>query len=213
MGTVWRQSRAIRDDELLVTYVARLVPSKDPLQFVGVAADVTDQHSRARFVLVGDGPERAAILAAAAERGLGDRLLIVGQEADLAGVLAASDVFLSTSTYEGFGIAMLEAMASATPVVATSVGGVPELVISGTTGLLVAPGDKDGLVSAVLKLLRDEDARLRMGSAARARAAELFDASRMTASYEHLYESIVRSPAPRKPARSLTAQSTANQPR
>jgi glycosyltransferase involved in cell wall biosynthesis len=127
------------------------------------------------------------VLALAAERRLGDRLLIVGHEAELAGVLSATDIFLSTSAYEGFGMAILEAMASSVPVVATSVGGVPYLVVSGTTGILVAPEDTNGLVAAVLKLVDAESLRVSMGTAGHARAAEFFGANRMIAAYEDLY--------------------------
>jgi glycosyltransferase involved in cell wall biosynthesis len=189
-GKGWRKSRGIGDNELLVTSVARLAPSKDPLSFVRVAANITALRSDVRFVLVGDGSEKAAVLAAATEARLGDRLLVVGHEADIAAVLSASDVFLSTSTYEGFGIAILEAMASSTPVVATSVGGVPEVVASGTTGSLERAGDTAALTTAVLRLLDSEDMRLQMGSAGRARVVELFDAGMMARRYEDLYEAI-----------------------
>jgi glycosyltransferase involved in cell wall biosynthesis len=191
-GRAWRDAHDIPADDLLVTYVARLVPSKEPVLFVETAVAVTRQCSQARFVLVGDGPERAAVEAAADESGIADRLLVAGSEPDLAPVLAASDVFLSTSSYEGFGIAIVEAMASSLPVVATSVGGVPELVVPGQTGELVPPGDVAGLVTAVLDLLVHDSARRRMGAAGRARVLERFDATRMTAAYEDLYESVVR---------------------
>ena len=187
-GMSWRRSRGIAADEPVVTYIARLVRSKNPLLFVQVAADVLAARPGARFVLVGDGPERNAVAAEAGRLSTGDRLLLAGHEHDLAAVLAGTDVFLSTSDYEGFGIAILEAMASAVPVVSTAVGGTDELIVTGETGLVAEPGDTEGLVRATLALLDDPATRRRMGDAGRTRAATLFDARTMVAAYEQLYE-------------------------
>lgn len=198
-GVAWRRDRHIDQAESVVTYVARLVPSKNPQLFVQVAAEVTALRPRVRFVLAGNGPEKAAVMEEAERLGLSDRLLVVGQEPDLSGVLAATDVFLSTSAYEGFGIAILEAMASSTPVVARAVGGIPELVDPGTTGVLVPADDAGELVAAVVGLIDDDGARLRMGLAARARAVELFDARRMTEKYESLYQALAQKQRPDSP--------------
>ena len=189
-GRVWRRKHQIPEGDLIVAYVARLVPSKNVGLFLQVAAEVARDRSQVRFVVVGDGPDRAELQAAAASLGLADRLLFTGPEADLTGVLSASDVFLSTSDYEGFGIAILEAMSARTAVVATGVGGTVELVVPGVTGFLAPPGRPEGLVLGIRTLIDDSELRDRMAQAGHSRARESFDVSTMVAKYEALYERI-----------------------
>jgi len=102
-------------------------------------------------------------------------------------LLAASDVFLSTSRYEGFGMAILEAMAAGIPVVATDVGAVSELVEDGVTGWLAAPDDRQSLAILVSRLLEDPNTRTRLGLAGRRAAADRFSLARMVTGYADLY--------------------------
>lgn len=189
-GTAWRRVHGIGTDELVVSYVARLVPSKNVELFLRVAAACSDRAGT-RFVVVGEGPERERLQALSATLGVGDRVLFTGLVADLAGVLGASDVFLSTSDYEGFGIAILEAMAARTAVVATEVGGTADLVISGQTGFLVGRGDLEHLAGSLRLLLDDARMRSQMADAGHARARAEFDVGRMVARYTDLYERAV----------------------
>jgi glycosyltransferase involved in cell wall biosynthesis len=130
----------------------------------------------------------------ALEAGIGTRLRIVGSEPDLEGLLAASDVFVSTSRYEGFGMAILEALASSTAVVATDVGATKELVTNGLTGLLVSPGDERALEEAVVALLGDPDMRLRLATAGSRSARENYDLSTMVRRYEAMYDDLLAHP-------------------
>jgi glycosyltransferase involved in cell wall biosynthesis len=193
-GREWRRSRGIGADELLVSHVGRLVPSKNPDAFARLAVAVARRRSDAVFVMAGDGPARQGLETFALEAGIGTRLRIVGSEPDLEGLLAASDVFVSTSRYEGFGMAILEALASSTAVVATDVGATKELVTNGLTGLLVSPGDERALEEAVVALLGDPDMRLRLATAGSRSARENYDLSTMVRRYEAMYDDLLAHP-------------------
>ena len=112
----------------------------------------------------------------------------LGVRSDMPRLLAACDVVALASDWEGFGLALLEAMAAARPVVATSVGGVPEVVSDGETGLLVPAGDMFGLAEALARLLRVDADRERMGAAAARRARETFALDRMRAATQAVYD-------------------------
>jgi glycosyltransferase involved in cell wall biosynthesis len=183
----WRSEVGIAEDALVVLYVARLVPSKNVALFIDVAEEVVRTLPAARFVLVGDGPEREQAERAVHTRRLDDAIHVLGFREDLVDGYQAADVFLSTSDYEGFGIATLEAMAAGLPVVATVAGGTAELVEDSRTGRLANPGDGPALVAALLDLLGDEERRRRYGAAGARRAREHFDASLMARRYETLY--------------------------
>ena len=137
--------------------------------------------------LVGDGPLRPAVEKAIVKMGLERKVLFLGIRDDVPKLLAASDLFVLSSDYEGVPLAVLEAMAAGKPVVATAVGGVPELIEDGKTGILVPPRNPETLAKGILRLVKDADLRQRMGKAARERAQERFDISRTAREYETLY--------------------------
>jgi glycosyltransferase involved in cell wall biosynthesis len=111
----------------------------------------------------------------------------MGPLRDVHPVIAAADVMVGPALWEGFGLALLEAMAARRPVVATAVGGVPEVVVDGQTGLLVPPADPNALARASVRMLTDPHLRLRAAWAGRRRAQQLFDASSIARSHEDLY--------------------------
>ncbi len=195
--TEWRQRMAIPLDALVVLYVARLVPPKNVALYVDIARTVIERIDRAFFLIVGDGPLKTALEGLVRESGLEHKIRFLGFRGDLVSIYHGSDLFLSTSNYEGFGLAIVEAMAAGRPVVATSVGGVPEVVVDGTTGRLCAPEDANGLAHAVLELLGDLPTREQMGGAARERASRLFDTRDMLKKYEELYIDVARGPRAR----------------
>ena len=160
--------------DVVIGYVGRLSPEKNPQLFVRAAARVARQCPRARFVVVGDGPLRAELEGVARDLGLGDAIRFEGIRDDMPGVYARLDVLALTSWHEGTPLVLLEAMASGIPVVATSVGGVPELIEADVTGLLSRPGDDVALATALLDLARDPARRARLGAGARARACTHF---------------------------------------
>ncbi len=160
------------------------------------AALIARDFPAARFLLVGTGPTRAGFEARlAADPGLAARFVILGSRRDIPALLGALDIFVLSSREEGFPNAVLEAMAAAKPVVAAAVGGVPEAVRDGATGLLVPPGDAAALAAAVSRLAADPGLARAMGAAGRAAVEREFGMGRMIAAYESLYEGLLaRSP-------------------
>jgi glycosyltransferase involved in cell wall biosynthesis len=144
-----------------------------------------------RAVLVGDGGERAALERLAAELGLDGRVAFTGWSEDARAQLASFDVFVLPSRYEGFPLAVVEAMLAGRPVVASDVGSVREAVRDGATGLLVPPNDPGALAAAVGRLLADPGRAREMGRAGRRLALERYTAGSMARSFECLYDEIL----------------------
>lgn len=187
----WRLANGFAVDAPLVMYVARLVPSKNVALFLDVAERVLATDTRASFAVVGEGAERDRLLAHSAIRKWPDHVRLLGRLDDVVSPLHACDVFLSTSDYEGFGLAILEAMASGRAVVSTSVGGVVDLVADNETGALCSR-DPAQLADAVIRLLRDAGRRERFGVAGRDRANREFGIDSLVTRFENLYERLVR---------------------
>ena len=157
----------------LVVAVGRLAEPKDALTLVRALAGVHDRQFTA--VLIGDGPDRPSVEAEVRRLELQDVVALAGTRDDVPELLARADVFALSSRSEGAPVSILEAMAAGLPVVASSVGGVPELVADGETGLLVPPGDPAAMAAALGRLLEDVDLRRRLGAAGRDRALRCFD--------------------------------------
>jgi glycosyltransferase involved in cell wall biosynthesis len=147
---------------------------------------------RFRCLVCGDGSERASLERLARELGIARSVGFLGEQRQVADVLAALDVFVLPSRHEGLGVAILEAMAMGLPVVASAVGGIPEAVASGRTGILVPAEDPDALAAAIFALGRDPEHARRMGSAGRERVIAEFSIEAMTSRYERLYEEVSR---------------------
>lgn len=148
---------------------------KEPKDFVALVHALARIRSPYRAVFVGDGPDRPLVEAAIATAGVGDRIELLGERDDVAAQLAGSDTFVLSSRSEGMPMSVLEAMAAGLPVVASAVGGVPELVADGETGLLVPPDDCDALADALDRVLADASTRRAYGEAGRRRARAGFD--------------------------------------
>lgn len=162
-----RRRLGLAPRDLLVLQLGNLKPQKDPLTFARAAVLSGRALPRARFWIAGDGPLRRETLAVAAAGGLGDRFQVLGWRRDVAALLAAADVMVLTSRFEGLPLAVLRAMAAGLPVVATAVNGTPEAVRHGETGFLVAPGDAAAAADAIIRLGRDPALRRRLGRAGR----------------------------------------------
>jgi glycosyltransferase involved in cell wall biosynthesis len=143
-------------------------------------------------VVAGDGPERGALERRAHDRGIEDRFTLLPWTAETGPFLRALDLFLLPSRYEGLPLALLEAMAAGTPVVAADVGAVNEAVVAGTSGLLVPPDDAPALAAAVRQLLDDEAARKRLAAGAREAWRSQFTAERMQESYLDVFTEALR---------------------
>ena len=174
-------------DTLVVGIVARLVPIKAHEIFLGAAREVAARRGDVRFLVVGDGERRAELERLAVAWGLERHVRFLGWRADLDRVYADSDVVALTSRNEGSPVALIEAMAAARAVVATGVGGVPDVVTDGETGCIVPRDDPSALAVALLKVLEDHEGRQRMGRLARARVVGCYGADRLIGDLDALY--------------------------
>ncbi len=173
-------------DAFVVGCVARLAPHKGVGDLITAAARVPDPGGHLRVVVAGDGPERAALESLAAAL-LGDRAVFLGRVPNIQDVYAAADVFALPSHMEGFGLVYVEAAFHGVPSIGAKVGGVPDVILEGETGLLVPPGDPDALGAAIVRLRDDPGLRARLGEAARARAYAEFTVERMAERYATVF--------------------------
>ena len=176
---------------LFIGLVGRLSREKGIDIFIEAAEIVLQQFPEVRFFVAGEGPERPQLEAMIGQRGLGSQVTLLGRRDDIPSVYASLDILVSASRQEGLPIAILEGMASARPIVATSVGEIPLLIHDGRTGRLVAPGDAQVLAAAISALLTDPAERSRLGAAAREHVVRNFSAESMTAEYMRIYEAAV----------------------
>ncbi len=177
----------------LVGNVAALAPHKDHRTFVEAAARVLASGLDARFVAIGDGPLREELAAHVRARGLEGRVLLAGFRADVPEILPELDAFLFTSREEGLGSSLLDAFACRVPVVATAVGGIPEIVVDGETGLLCAAGDAAALAAGVARVLREPALRARLVEGATRHLGE-FGVEAMAARTLAIYREVVAEP-------------------
>jgi glycosyltransferase involved in cell wall biosynthesis len=174
----FRRRYSIPADRAIVTQVSWIIPEKGITDFLETARLVTQQNRKVQFVLVGDGDYREQYMKDAAAMGIEDRVTWTGMVEDPfgEGVFAAADVVCQFSRWEEvFGWMIAEGMAHGKPVVATRVGGIPELITDGVTGHLVERGDTSAMSESILKLLADPSSRVRMGEAGRETVAAKFD--------------------------------------
>lgn len=193
----WRHDERIPDDVVLAVVVGRLAPSKRFDRAIELVASLAGQGLPVGLVVVGQGAMAEELRDLAVRLGVGDRVWFVGlrQGEELARAYAASDILCSTSEYEGFGLTLIEGMATELPVVAVAVGGVTDLVVDGVTGHLVGPDEADPagegrLVSSVRGLVTDAAARRSLGVAGRQRVLERFGVAAFVESFTELYESV-----------------------
>ncbi len=186
-----RAQWGIPQDAPVVGTVAVFRTQKRLADWLRVARQVLQVRPDAHFLLVGDGPERPQIETARAELGLEGRVHICGLQADVRPFLSAMDVYLMSSKFEGLPIAMLEAMSTGLPVVATSVGGIPEVIREGVEGHLAQPGEVRRLSEGLLSLLADPVRLGTVGEAARRRVEASFGMRRMQAALEDIYREVL----------------------
>jgi glycosyltransferase involved in cell wall biosynthesis len=180
----------------LIGTVSVLRPQKALDVFIRASADLLRDDPDLRVLLAGDGPLRGELTELVQSLGVQDRLLMLGYRSDASDVMAALDVAVSSSTFEGSPLAVMEYMESARPIVATRVGGVPDLIEDGVHGLLVEPGDQPALTAAIRRMVSDREAARRMGEAARERRRHEFTVELMVRRLEALYERLVAGAGP-----------------
>ena len=172
----------------IVGNVAALVPQKGHQDLLEAISLIVREVPDARFVIVGEGELREALERHIKEKHLERHVFLAGFRADVLELTKGFDLFVMSSIHEGMCIALVDAMAAAKAAVATRAGGIPEVMIDGETGLLVEPGDHRGMAAAVIRLLKDEALRTRMGTAALARARAHFTVERMVRETADIYD-------------------------
>ncbi len=184
-------SRQLRKEgEFILMHVSNFRPVKRVSDCVRILAEVREKVS-AKLVLVGDGPERAEAERLARELGIAEYVVFLGKQSALPEILSIADIFLLPSQQEAFGLSALEAMSCGVPVVATNIGGIPEVVSHGETGYISELGDISRMARYCVELLTNEKKLAIFRERARARAVEKFDIELIVPMYESLYEQAV----------------------
>jgi L-malate glycosyltransferase len=182
-----RQRFAADESTKLVIHISNFRPVKRIDAVMEVFAKIS-RAVPARLLLVGDGPELGTVYRLGRELNVAPMIEMLGAQEDVIPLLSASDVFLLPSAQESFGLAALEAMACEVPVVASNVGGLPEVIAHGTTGFLHHPADLDGMAASAIALLTGPALHQRVAQAARTRVGEAFCVDRIVPMYERYYE-------------------------
>jgi glycosyltransferase involved in cell wall biosynthesis len=190
-----RRELGVSDHEIVVGTVAVMRPQKRLDLWLQTLRHVVDQGVAVIGLIVGDGPLRADLERHAAELSLTGRVRFPGLQSPIAPWLAAMDLFLITSEFEGLPLALLEAMASRLPVVATAVGGIPEVIEDGRSGVLVPIPDPRWLAERARELLLDPERRREMGLEAKRRVEREFSVERMAQELEREYRGCVEGTA------------------
>lgn len=185
-----RDELAPKGEKLLV-HVSNFRAVKRPVDCVAIMAKVKAKGGNARLIMVGDGPERSACLYRAEQLNIKNDVLFVGKRANIADYLGVADVFLLPSELESFGLAALEAASCEVPVIATRIGGIPEVVNEGESGFLSDIGDTEKMSDDVMKLLNDENLRLSFGAKARELAVSRYSSDMIIPHYIRFYETVL----------------------
>jgi N-acetyl-alpha-D-glucosaminyl L-malate synthase BshA len=176
--------------EKLIVHISNFRAVKRVTDCIEIFARVA-REARARLVMVGDGPDAGAAAALADRLGVADGVVFVGKQPRVVDYLAAADVLLLPSQTESFGLVALEALSCEVPVVASRVGGLPEVVDEGVSGYLRPVGDVDGMAEASLRILTDDALAARMGRAGRASAIERYTTERVIPMYLDYYQEVL----------------------
>jgi glycosyltransferase involved in cell wall biosynthesis len=185
-----RRRSGLSEGTFVVSTVCVLRPQKALQTLVAAVPAIVAQVPDCRFIVVGDGSERARLESLAADLSVTGYLDFVGAQRDVADYVAAADVCVNTSLYEGSPLAVMEYMAQGRPIVATAVGGVPELLDGGRAGILIDAADPAALADAVIQLAADAGLREQLGAAARVRQLAMFDLDANILALESLYEKL-----------------------
>lgn len=186
-----RTEFGIPDEAVLFGIIGRLKPQKDLPTFLRAAAEILRQRPDARFLVVGDGPLKDELESMAKQLNLLSSLVFTGMRKDVPAIMKAIDVLVLSSLWEGLPVILLEAMASARPVVSTAVDGVKGVAVPDETALLVEPGSPEELAEACLRLAGDLNLRERMGRAGLKRVTEFYSMEAMTDRISGLYEELL----------------------
>jgi glycosyltransferase involved in cell wall biosynthesis len=184
-----------RDGDILIANIANLRTPKGHMILMDAAAKVCGEMPQAKFLLIGeegDGKIKAAILDKMKQYGLGDKVKLMGFRRDVSQILKHVDIFMLSSISEGLPVSVVEGMRSGLPVIATEVGGLPEVVENGASGYLVKPGDSEKLAAKLIELCKNPSLRKTMGNKGNEIASRLFSLDLMIKNYQTLYEELMK---------------------
>ncbi|MBI4722301.1 MAG: glycosyltransferase family 4 protein [Candidatus Stahlbacteria bacterium] len=185
----FRNKVGLDENGFLVTCVSNLHLHKGLNYLLAAIPDVLKEFSDVHFLFVGDGEQRVKLLEQSRSLGIDKNVVFIGKSNNVPSILGASDIFVLPSLWEGFPLVILEAMAAGLPIVATRVGGIPEMITSGEEGFLVDPCNSNALFSAIKKILNDSELAKKMGIQAKLRARN-FSVNHMVEKTCELYESM-----------------------
>lgn len=188
--TKLKKEIGLAEDSFVVGTAGRLVPVKGPEFLIKASQIVIPKHPNTYFLLAGDGPLKEDLQKKANEAGVGKNIVFLGWRDDIALILAVFDVFLLPSLNEGMGRVLVEAMAHGIPIVASDVGGIPDLVTHGKNGFLVPPKNPEELAKHIQILIEEEEKRRKMGEAGE-KIAQRYSHERMVKNIASLYEELL----------------------
>ena len=186
-----RREIGVENECSLIVTAGRLVPVKGQTYLISALAQVITEIPNIRLVFLGDGELRGELSGQVKTLGLGKHVLFLGMRNDVPEIISCSDLFVLPSINEGFGVVLLEAMAMKCPIVATNVGGVPEVVLDGETGILVPPRDPVQLARGIVRLLKDRSLAFQMAECGYQRLEACFDIRETVSKIEHLYKELL----------------------
>ncbi|QTA79109.1 Glycosyltransferase [Desulfonema limicola] len=185
-----RRQLGINEQDIVIGSVGRLMPVKNYTLLIKAFAMAAIPDTK--LMLVGDGPEKESLISLIKELNLQDKVILTGHRSDVENMLNAMDIFVLPSISEGISLALLEAMSLNLPVIATNVGGNPEIIGNNEYGILVKSQDITALSEAMKILICDLEKRKKLSILSRKRVTEMFDLQRMVKDYEQLYLSLTR---------------------
>lgn len=190
-----RRALGIPTNAVVIGNVGRFSAQKNPLEWVRVAGRVARERPDVIFLLVGDGPLRAEVETLLIEEGIADRAILTGLRRDIPQMMAAMDIFLLTSLWEGLPRVIPQAMAMGVPLVASRADGTAEAIQDGVNGYLFNPGDEEGMAQACISLVDHPQVRADLGKAGQSFARTNFDLKKMIAEIENLYHQLLQQDA------------------
>ncbi|MDD5644867.1 MAG: glycosyltransferase family 4 protein [bacterium] len=182
---------SIDKETLVVGTIGRLSVEKGHVYLLKAAKKICEKNKKVKFIIVGDGPIETKLKKWVCNNCLSDKVIFTGSRKEIKEVLSIFDVFVLPSKKEAFGLAILEAMASSKPVIATDVGGVSSIINSEEIGVLIKPKDVNSMMSAILELLNNKKRRLSVGAKAKNYVFEKYSLVEMIKSYETLYGNLI----------------------
>jgi glycosyltransferase involved in cell wall biosynthesis len=190
-GAVLRQKWGVSENDILIGMAANLRPVKNIESFINAAMKLVNQYNNLKFVVIGEGSERNKYEQMIGVEGLKKRFLLPGRHNDIRPCLAAFDMAVSCSHSESFSNSIIEYMAAGLPVAASAVGGTPEAIIDGQTGVLFDINDPNGVTSALKKLIDNIDTAREMGMRARKKAFTEYSREVMIERHEEFYKGVI----------------------